>query len=98
MFIQAEVTPHHAGSIQSAQRAGKPRRYLLDHRHGPDECAAIHASWSGFAGRLRQGVTAGTCARSGHGIWWALDAADETNALAQLPRLVAERTRAIAVA
>jgi hypothetical protein len=73
------------------------RRYLLDHRHEPHECAAVHASWSGFTSRLRQGATAATCARSGHGIWWALDAASDLEALSELPALVAARTRAIPV-
>jgi hypothetical protein len=73
------------------------QRYLLDHRHAPEECDLVHASWNDFAGRLRQGVTVTTCAPSGHGIWWALDAASEAEALRHLPPLVAARTRAIAV-
>lgn len=87
-----EVSEDGAGS------GGAPRRYLLDHRHAPEECAAVHASWSGFASRLRQGVTAATCPRAGHGVWWAVSAASAPEALTHLPAPVAARTRAIAVA
>jgi hypothetical protein len=73
------------------------QRYLLDHRHAPEECASLHASWNGFAGRLRQGVTDATCARSDHSIWWAVHAASEAEALCHLPAPVAATTRAIAV-
>jgi hypothetical protein len=81
---------------QRRPRAGKPRRYLLEHRHDPHECVAVHASWAGFAGRLRPRVTAATCASQGH-IWWALDATHESEALAHLPAPITRRTRAIAV-
>jgi hypothetical protein len=86
-----------SSSRRTSPRVGSRQRYLLDHRHAPEECAAVHASWNGFTGWLRQGVTAAICARSGHGIWWALDAGSDCEALAQLPAPVAARTRAITV-
>ena len=76
----------------------RSNRYLLDHRHAPEECHAVHGSWDGFPGRLRQGVTPANCAAHGHGIWWRLRASNESEALAELPATVAERTRAIRVA
>jgi hypothetical protein len=72
-------------------------RYLLDHRHQPGECAVVFASWRGFDSPLRHHVTVGSCPSGGHGIWWQVEAASETDALAQLPRYVAERTTAMQV-
>ena len=73
------------------------QRYLLHHHHAPKECASLHASWTGFTGRLRQGVTAATCPRSGHGICWTLTAESKDDALAELPPPVAARTVAVVV-
>ena len=57
----------------------------------------MHRSWHGYAGRLRQGVTAATCAGHGHAIWWGLRARSESEALAELPATVAQGTQAIRV-
>jgi hypothetical protein len=72
-------------------------RYLLDHRHQPGECAVVFASWRGFDSPLRHHVTVGSCPSGGHAIWWQVEAAGEAEALAQLPRYVAERTTAMQV-
>ena len=72
-------------------------RYLLDHRHQAGECAVVFASWRGFDSPLRHHVTVGSCPSGGHGIWWQVEAPGEAEALAQLPRYVAERTTAMQV-
>lgn len=76
--------------------SGMPR-YLLDHRHEPDECVVAFAAWIGFGSPLRHQVTWASCRTGGHAIWWQVQAADEAEALAQLPRFVAERTTAVQV-
>jgi hypothetical protein len=73
------------------------QRYLLHHRHDPEECEWLHGSWTGFAGRLIQGVTVTTCSHADHGICWTLTAESEADALAQLPAPVAARTTAMVV-
>jgi hypothetical protein len=73
-------------------------RYLLCHRHRPDECAAAFAAWKGFASPLRQHPTVASCAFGGHEIWWELEAASEAAALDRLPPYVAERATATRVA
>jgi hypothetical protein len=72
-------------------------RYLLDHRHEQEECAVVFASWRGFDSPLRHQATVASCPSGGHAIWWQVDAAGEHEALAQLPRYVAERTTATRV-
>jgi hypothetical protein len=69
-------------------------RYLLDHRHQPEECPVVFASWRGFTSPLRHQATLASCPSGGHAIWWQVDAADEFEALAFLPRYVAQRTTA----
>jgi hypothetical protein len=74
-------------------------RYMLVHSHLPGECRVAFASWRGFDSPLRHNATAASCASSpaeggAHRIWWAVDAADEQAALAQLPPWMAERTTA----
>ena len=72
-------------------------RYLLDHRHQPGECAVVFASWRGFDSPLRHQVTVASCPSGGHAIWWQVEAPGETEAMANLPRYVAERTTATQV-
>jgi hypothetical protein len=67
-------------------------RYLLQHRHSPDECGVVFASFRGHESRLRHQVTLASCRSGGHAIWWAVDAASEREALQLLPFYVAERT------
>jgi hypothetical protein len=69
-------------------------RFMLSHRHTPDECQVAFAAWQGFDSPLRRLSTTGSCVEGGHALWWTVDAQDEEQALAQLPPYVAERTEA----
>jgi hypothetical protein len=69
-------------------------RFLLHHRHEPDECGVVFAAWKGHDSPLRGREAYGTCRDGGHAIWWVVDAASAENALAQLPYFVAQRTTA----
>jgi hypothetical protein len=71
--------------------------YLLHHRHDPDECGAVFASFKGHCSPLRHRPTLASCRSGGHAIWWTVDAASEQDALALLPTYVAERTTATSV-
>ena len=66
--------------------------FLLEHRHEPGECATAFAAWAGFDSPLRRGRAASTCLAGGHAVWWRVAAASAAEALALLPRYVAERT------
>lgn len=72
-------------------------RYLLHHRHEPNECRAAFAAWSGFSSPLRGRPAVGSCLFGDHQIWWEVDAATDVDALERLPRYVAARTTAIRV-
>ena len=72
-------------------------RFLLHHSHQARECTAAFAAWRGFSSPLRHRETIGSCLAGGHEVWWVLEAADERDALAQLPRYVAERSEAIPI-
>jgi hypothetical protein len=72
-------------------------RFLLHHRHGPRECGVVFASFKGHRSPLRHRVTLASCASGGHAIWWAVEAADDVQALGLLPPYVAERTTATPV-
>jgi hypothetical protein len=67
-------------------------RYLLSHRHAPDECGVVFASFKGHESPLRRQVTLASCRSGGHAIWWTVDAGSEEEALRLLPFFVAERT------
>jgi hypothetical protein len=67
-------------------------RYLLQHRHQPQECGVVFASFKGHASPLRHRATLASCRSGGHAIWWTVDAESDEAALALLPRYVAERT------
>jgi hypothetical protein len=72
-------------------------RYLLHHRHEPDECGVVFAAFKGHDSPLRRQPTLASCRSGGHAIWWSVEAATETEALGLLPFYVAERTTATAV-
>ncbi|HXV32518.1 MAG TPA: hypothetical protein VD769_00810 [Gaiellaceae bacterium] len=72
-------------------------RFLLHHRHEPNECGAVYAAWKGFDSPLRHGATLASCLQGGHAIWWEVEASDGSGALALLPPYVATRTAALAV-
>jgi hypothetical protein len=67
-------------------------RYLLHHNHRPEECGVVFASFKGHESPLRHRATLASCRSGGHAIWWTVDAGTEEEALALLPRYVAERT------
>jgi hypothetical protein len=67
-------------------------RYLLDHRHAPQECVVVFASWRGVDSPLRHHPAVASCHFRGHAIWWQLEADTAEDALGQLPDYVAERT------
>ncbi len=67
-------------------------RYLLQHRHRPDECGVVFAAFKGHTSPLRHQVTLASCRSGGHEIWWTVAAGSEADALRLLPYYVAERT------
>jgi hypothetical protein len=72
-------------------------RYLLHHRHQPQECGVVFACFRGFESPLRHQATLASCRSGGHSIWWTVEARTEDDALALLPLYVAERTTATVV-
>ena len=66
--------------------------YLLHHRHEPDECGVVFASFKGHDSPLRHRPTLASCHTGGHAIWWTVEAGSEDDALALLPYYVAQRT------
>jgi hypothetical protein len=67
-------------------------RYLLHHRHEPDECGVVFASFNGHDSPLRHRPALASCRTGGHAIWWTVDTDSEEDALRLLPFYVAERT------
>ena len=67
-------------------------RYLLHHRHEPDECGVVFASFKGHHSPLRHQTTLASCRTGGHEIWWTVDAENERDARQLLPFYVAKRT------
>jgi hypothetical protein len=67
-------------------------RYVLQHRHTPDECGVVFASFKGLESPLRHRDTLTSCRSGGHEIWWTVDAESEQDARQLLPFFVAERT------
>jgi hypothetical protein len=72
-------------------------RFLIHHKHQARECAAAFAAWKGFSSPLRRRTTIASCLAGGHEVWWEVTAPGEAEALAQLPRYVAERSTAVPV-
>ena len=71
--------------------------YLLQHRHEPQECGVVFASFKGHDSPLRRQATLASCRSGGHAIWWTVEAETEADALRLLPYYVAERTTATSV-
>ena len=67
-------------------------RYLLQHRHKPQECGVVFASFKGHKSPLRHRTTVASCHSGGHAIWWTVEANTEAEALRLLPPYVAART------
>jgi hypothetical protein len=72
-------------------------QYVLHHRHEPHECGVVFASFKGHESPLRRTTALASCRTGEHAIWWTVEAASETAALALLPFYVAERTTATGV-
>jgi hypothetical protein len=72
-------------------------RFMLEHTHTARECGAVFASFKAFQTPLRHRATVGSCDFGGHRIWWQVEAESADDALAQLPRYVAQRTSAILI-
>jgi hypothetical protein len=72
--------------------------YLLEHRHDPVDCAATFAAWKGVESPLRDTTVLCSCPTGEHRLWFVVDAPDETAALSNLPRYLAERAIATQVA
>jgi hypothetical protein len=66
--------------------------FLLHHRHEPDECGVVYASFKGHDSALRRQPTIASCRTGGHAIWWRVEADSAADALALLPFFVATRT------
>ena len=73
-------------------------RYVVYHRHPPSDCAASFAAWNGFNSELRRKPAPSTCAYGGHEIWWTVAASHEREALAMLPRFIADRSLTFRIA
>lgn len=67
-------------------------RYVLHHRHTPDACGVVFASFRGHESPLRHQLTLASCRSGGHEIWWTVNAPSEAGALRLLPPYVARRT------
>ena len=67
-------------------------RYLLHHRHEPQECGVVFASFKGHESPLRHRATLGSCRSGGHAIWWTVEAESEADALLLRPFYIAART------
>jgi hypothetical protein len=67
-------------------------RFLLHHRHEPEDCGVAFAAFKGHVSPLRHAATVGSCLSGGHEIWWMVEAAGPCEALAQLPYFVAQRS------
>jgi hypothetical protein len=72
-------------------------RFMLQHVHTARECGAVFASFKAFESPLRHELAVGSCHFGTHRIWWQVEATSGHEALAQLPRYVAERTIAVRV-
>ena len=67
-------------------------RFLLEHRHEPQQCGVVFAAFKGLDSPLRHRATLASCRSGGHAIWWTVEADTEDEALGLLPQYVAERT------
>ena len=74
------------------RHVGRMASYQLHHRHEPDECGVVFASFKGQASPLRHRPTLASCRSGGHANWWTVEAGSEDDARALLPFYVAERT------
>jgi hypothetical protein len=66
-------------------------RYVLHHRHRPEECGAAFAAFKGHASPLRRSPAVASCLTGDHAVWWTVDAPSARAALDLLPYYVAQR-------
>jgi hypothetical protein len=71
-------------------------QFVLSHRHAPQDCGVAFAAWRGFESPLRHTSALGSCPSDGadqaeHLLIWTVDAAGPEQALALLPRWLADR-------
>jgi hypothetical protein len=69
-------------------------RFLLHHRHAPQDCGVAYASFKGDPSPLRRRTTVASCRAGGHDIWWLVDADSADAALALLPHYIATHSTA----
>jgi hypothetical protein len=67
-------------------------RFLVQHRHAPEECGVAFTAFKGHASPLRHLPAMASCLSGGHEVWWLVEAPDAEQALAQLPHFVATRS------
>ena len=72
-------------------------RFLIHHRHEPQECGVVFAAFKGHDSALRHRLTLASCPFGEHAIWWRVEARGESEALALLPFYVAQRSTATRV-
>jgi hypothetical protein len=72
-------------------------RYLVEHKHEPQECGVAFAAFKGHDSPLRRHPALSSCPSGGHSLWWLVDSENAQAALALLPFFVAARSRAIRV-
>jgi hypothetical protein len=74
-------------------------KFVLSHRHRPNQCGVAYAAWKAFDSPLRHEPTLATCASDpdlgaeDHLLLWTVDAESEEGALALLPQWLAERAQ-----
>jgi hypothetical protein len=99
---EGEIRVHGQGGAPMSRRGLRGKlntmpRYLLEHRHEPQECGIVFTSFKGHASPLRHRATLASCASGGHSIWWTVEAETEEGALQLLPAYVAKRTTIVRV-
>ena len=67
-------------------------RYLVHHRHEPQQCGIAFAAFKGYPSPLRHRTALASCVDGDHGIWWAVAASGEDDARRQLPFFIAQHS------
>jgi hypothetical protein len=72
-------------------------RFLLVHKHAPEQCSSAWAAWRGHPSRLHGSDVTCSCVHGGHTIWWDVEAPSAEEALALLPGYVARSTSVVPI-
>ena len=72
-------------------------RFLLVHKHAPEQCSSAWAAWRGHPSRLHGSDVTCSCVHGGHTIWWDVEAPSAEEALALLPGYVGRSTSVVPV-